>query len=379
MRIKGQNISAVCTVVNAAILLPGSVVGAQSGERVDLATAGIGGRLAEQLDIQRGEYETTSAYRTRAAARLGTAPRRVLLPSVATGSPCAATYAYDADAGALNVSLAARSITWTPPANDTASYILGDAAGLLLDCSTRKTGTYVGRNAYGTAARVNSYYEHNTVVAIPGVESGAWGTWRVPMNTSAAQVIRPRLRLVAEFQPVIGPDGKAVGLDGDVGKATVARPVDVTITVSILWAPSVRLRLVDGRSGAVWGDTTFRAPPSADTETGSATHPVSAQTYFDFQVEKQAALLSTLAPRYPAVLAAQGVEGSVTAQFVVDTTGAAEMGSWKVLESSNELFSQAAKESVRTARFAPAEVGGRKVRQLVQRVISFHRSANPPA
>jgi protein TonB len=98
------------------------------------------------------------------------------------------------------------------------------------------------------------------------------------------------------------------------------------------------------------------------------------QTYFEFQVEKQAAALPGEIGknlRYPSTLQAQNVEGKVTAQFVVDTTGRAEMGSWKILETSNELFSQAAKDAVRSSRFYPAEVGGRKVRQLVQLPLAF--------
>jgi protein TonB len=96
------------------------------------------------------------------------------------------------------------------------------------------------------------------------------------------------------------------------------------------------------------------------------------QTYFEFQVEKQAASIpGSINLRYPSLLQSQNVEGSVTAQFVVDTTGRAEMGTWKVLETSNELFSQAAKDAVRGAKFYPAEVGGRKVRQLVQLPLKF--------
>jgi protein TonB len=102
------------------------------------------------------------------------------------------------------------------------------------------------------------------------------------------------------------------------------------------------------------------APPISDN-----------QTYFEFQVEKQAQINGGLRVNYPSVLQSQGVEGKVIAQFVVDTTGRAEMGSWKVLESTNELFNSAAKEAVRSARFFPAEVGGRRVRQLVQQPITF--------
>jgi protein TonB len=113
--------------------------------------------------------------------------------------------------------------------------------------------------------------------------------------------------------------------------------------------------------GTSKGDPNVKtAPPISDN-----------QTYFEFQVEKQAQINGGLRVNYPSVLQSQGVEGKVIAQFVVDTTGRAEMGSWKVLESTNELFNSAAKEAVRSARFFPAEVGGRRVRQLVQQPITF--------
>lgn len=112
--------------------------------------------------------------------------------------------------------------------------------------------------------------------------------------------------------------------------------------------------------GRANGDPNVKAAPVSDN-----------QTYFEFQVEKQAAVNGAIRPNYPSVLQSQGVEGKVSAQFVVDTTGRAEMNSWKVLETSNELFSQAAKDAIRNARFLPAEVGGRKVRQLVQQTIGF--------
>jgi len=112
--------------------------------------------------------------------------------------------------------------------------------------------------------------------------------------------------------------------------------------------------------GRATGDPNVKSAPISDN-----------QTYFEFQVEKQAAVNGAIRPTYPSVLQSQGVEGKVSAQFVVDTTGRAEMNSWKVLETSNELFSSAAKDAIRNARFLPAEVGGRKVRQLVQQTIGF--------
>jgi protein TonB len=97
------------------------------------------------------------------------------------------------------------------------------------------------------------------------------------------------------------------------------------------------------------------------------------QTYFEFQVEKQAAAVpGSIHANYPEILkSGGGGDAKVTVQFVVDTSGRADMSTWKVLESSNDLFSQAAKDGVRGARFYPAEVGGHKVKQLVQLPITF--------
>jgi TonB family protein len=89
--------------------------------------------------------------------------------------------------------------------------------------------------------------------------------------------------------------------------------------------------------------------------------------YFDFQVEKQVSQQpGTSGPKYPDALRASGTSGEVLAQFVVDTAGHYEDGSFKVLQSSHALFTQAMRDALPQMRFIPAEVGGAKVRQLVQ-------------
>jgi protein TonB len=96
------------------------------------------------------------------------------------------------------------------------------------------------------------------------------------------------------------------------------------------------------------------------------------QPYFEFQVEKPVVSApGSPAPRYPDILRQAGVEGEVLAQFVVDTTGRAETNSFKVLKASHELFAQAVKNALPGMRFIPAEVGGRKVKQLVQQPFGF--------
>jgi periplasmic protein TonB len=99
---------------------------------------------------------------------------------------------------------------------------------------------------------------------------------------------------------------------------------------------------------------------------------ISDQPYFDFQVEKAAAAIpGSGAPAYPEMLKSSGVEGEALVQFIVDTTGRAEVGSFKVLRASHDAFGQAVRSALPRMRFLPAEIGGRKVRMLVQQPFAF--------
>jgi len=102
------------------------------------------------------------------------------------------------------------------------------------------------------------------------------------------------------------------------------------------------------------------------------TAPVGDQPYFEFQVEKQVSQIPGSGNlRYPDMLRSANVEGEVLAQFVVDTTGRYESGTFKVLKSSHEQFTAAVRNALPNMRFYPAEVGGRKVKQLVQQPFTF--------
>jgi len=96
------------------------------------------------------------------------------------------------------------------------------------------------------------------------------------------------------------------------------------------------------------------------------------QPYFEFQVEKPAlAREGNPNPKYPSMLESSRVEGSVLAQFVVDTSGRADMSTFKILQASNELFGSSLKSVLPSWRFYPAEAGGHKVKQIVQLPIKF--------
>jgi periplasmic protein TonB len=83
------------------------------------------------------------------------------------------------------------------------------------------------------------------------------------------------------------------------------------------------------------------------------------------------AMPGTATPRYPSMLQSAGLEGDVRAQFVVDTLGRVEQGSFHVIESTHDLFAAAVRDALGRARFTPAEAGGHKVRQLVEQTFTF--------
>ena len=99
-------------------------------------------------------------------------------------------------------------------------------------------------------------------------------------------------------------------------------------------------------------------------------------TYFEFQVEKPAAPTNHGTLVYPQELTARAVEGSVLAQFVVTEDGLPEIDTFKVLETSDELFATAVKNNLPNMRFTPAEIGSKKVRQLVQMPFVFRLASS---
>jgi protein TonB len=94
--------------------------------------------------------------------------------------------------------------------------------------------------------------------------------------------------------------------------------------------------------------------------------------YMEFQVEKPVAKIGGDAPEYPSALKADGVEGTVMAQFVVNESGRYEAGTLKILNSSNPAFAAAVKDALPRMRFSAAQIGGKKVQQLVQMPFQFH-------
>jgi TonB family protein len=92
----------------------------------------------------------------------------------------------------------------------------------------------------------------------------------------------------------------------------------------------------------------------------------------EFQVEKPVVKIGGEAPEYPSVLRESGVEGQVLTQFVVNESGRYEGGTLKIISSSNPAFTAAVKDALPRMRFSAAQIGGKKVQQLVEMPFQFN-------
>jgi TonB family protein len=109
------------------------------------------------------------------------------------------------------------------------------------------------------------------------------------------------------------------------------------------------------------------AAPPGRTESGGGIYDAGAQLEgFD-----PAVLLSQPRPSYPAVLQSAGVAGSVLVEFVIDTVGNVERASVHMIETSHPAFEDSAREAVLGARFRPARLAGRPVRQITRQRVRF--------
>lgn len=89
-------------------------------------------------------------------------------------------------------------------------------------------------------------------------------------------------------------------------------------------------------------------------------------------VDRAPRILGTpIQPAFPTSLRERGVGGRVAVQFVVDTLGRAEMGSLRVVEASDSQFAESVRSVLPRYRFSPGEIGGQKVRTLVQLPFDF--------
>lgn len=105
----------------------------------------------------------------------------------------------------------------------------------------------------------------------------------------------------------------------------------------------------------------------------SSTGPVAGKPAFEaYEVDSPvSAIAGSYRPEYPAALRSAGIEGEVTAQFIVDKSGHASAQSIRIVSASNELFAESVKRAIPRMRFVAARLNGEPVAQTVQQLFAF--------
>jgi protein TonB len=192
------------------------------------------------------------------------------------------------------------------------------------------------------------------------------------VTANAGVGLEPDVPTSVIFQaPASLPPRPHAGLPGGGAGASTAPDapdvptVDVSVPESIGEPPDVIRATDDDRGLLPWPGRD--GPPGPRGGVGSGEGALTAP-----EVEHAVVLLSApLHPRYPESLRLAGVAGDVVVRFVVDTTGRVEPLSVQIVRSTHPLFTEAVRRVLPGARFAPAEAGGRRVRQLVEQPFSF--------
>lgn len=163
-----------------------------------------------------------------------------------------------------------------------------------------------------------------------------------------------------------------VDTNGSVRPGTVALMSSTDSALS-KWAcdavPRMRFNAArdHGRAAAtqVLMPFTFRPPANI------VPAPVGSRTYLQLEVEKLVKVTRNVFPRYPDDLKKEGVQGDVVVHFVVDTTGRADMSTFRVVRTADLRFVEPVRHAVALMAFQPAEIAGHKVRQAVEWPFSF--------
>jgi protein TonB len=115
------------------------------------------------------------------------------------------------------------------------------------------------------------------------------------------------------------------------------------------------------------------APPPAVVEAPPAADFAYELAVLDRQpsLSNKGTIASVMERLYPRLLQDAGIGGTVQLQFVIEPDGSVDMGSVKVIESSNDQLSEASIKAVEKFRFRPGVYKGAPVRVLIQMPITW--------
>lgn len=230
-------------------------------------------------------------------------------------------------------------------------------------------------------ARQRSFGGQLASVAVHGAIIGGAVLGTRQAVVAAPPVVHETITFVAP--PVVVPaEPPAAAAPPDVAAPPTSAPVPIVVPtiVAPIEVPSVIPRIDLTREVTSAADyATARVTASREPGTGAAVCPTlpvpctpTSDVYAENAVDKPAkALTGYGVPEYPDLLKQAGVEGRVRVSFVIDIDGRADVRTLTVLEASRPEFAESIRKALPTMRFLPAELRGRKVKQLVVLPFTF--------
>lgn len=194
--------------------------------------------------------------------------------------------------------------------------------------------------------------------------------------TALTATPRPKSEVVPPIYLARAPEPTTATPPTSAPRRFSADPTMAPLPAPVAPPPALSIEIPDGipAAGSMNGmlEPVFTPTRAASSPATGSPNVSDGSPMRENQVEKAViAIPGTATPRYPSMLQSAGLEGDVRAQFVVDTLGRVEAGSFRVVETTHALFATAVRDALGRARFTPAEVGGRKVRQLVEQTFTF--------
>ena len=154
-------------------------------------------------------------------------------------------------------------------------------------------------------------------------------------------------------------------------------PIDLDFALTLVSAPAPPADFVAPMADSLWGDAMSESrlgrPDNALTEAGGVRGIGSdSVAYIAATVEKAAAGAGdNPKPVYPSDLLNRMIEARFSVFFIVDTTGRIDPTTIEVPPSIEGGFAKAVRDVLVLWHFFPAEVRGRRVRQLMEQPFEF--------
>ncbi|HVF40827.1 MAG TPA: TonB family protein [Gemmatimonadaceae bacterium] len=174
-----------------------------------------------------------------------------------------------------------------------------------------------------------------------------------------------------EHTPAPLPPAPKAEIAPPKGFKVLEAPVNIPTTIPTVDLSAKVTNEADFSGKGVAGGSSTGVEGSTGTKEGAAGGVDTNKNYAEFEVEQQVSAISGVSIPYPEGMRSSGVEGEVLAEFVVNENGRVETSTFKVLNSTNAMFTSAVKAALPRMRFRPAKIGSTNVSQVVQQAFVF--------